>query len=229
MANVCYLKSQIIKSRSFLKMTAMSHSPELAGPVSFHLPIASTHHIPVTLIRKQSGLTMHYSWMLSPFGHAIIMKHQGRLAGLAFANNEAQKAALLDFKQRWPWFAFQDNNNIIGHAERMLFAPDQWNTMAPLAITLIGTDFEHCVWSALMAIPLADTTHYQDIAKKIGKPKASRAVGRAVGRNPLAFIVPCHRVIGATGALTGYHWGLERKKAMLNWECNQRHDEHSYA
>lgn len=84
---------------------------------------------------------------------------------------------------------------------------------------LIGTDFEVKVWETLLSIPLGKATTYSDVAARIGKPSASRAVGAAVGKNPISFVVPCHRVVGSNGALTGYHWGVPRKRAILGWEC----------
>ena len=88
-------------------------------------------------------------------------------------------------------------------------------------MVLIGTDFEVRVWETLLKIPMGRATTYSDVACKISSPKASRAVGAAVGRNPISFVVPCHRVIGKSGALTGYHWGITRKRAMLGWESGQ--------
>jgi AraC family transcriptional regulator, regulatory protein of adaptative response / methylated-DNA-[protein]-cysteine methyltransferase len=90
-----------------------------------------------------------------------------------------------------------------------------------LRVTFIGTDFEIRVWETLLKIPVGQATTYGDIASHIGKPKAARAVGAAVGKNPMSFVVPCHRVLGKSGALTGYHWGLTRKKAILGWEMGQ--------
>ena len=90
-----------------------------------------------------------------------------------------------------------------------------------MRVVLIGTDFEVRVWETLLKIPMGRFTTYSDIACKIGKPKAARAVGAAVGKNPVSFVVPCHRVIGKSGELTGYHWGLTRKRAMLGWEAGQ--------
>jgi AraC family transcriptional regulator of adaptative response/methylated-DNA-[protein]-cysteine methyltransferase len=91
----------------------------------------------------------------------------------------------------------------------------------PLRVVLIGTDFEVRVWETLLKIPMGWATTYSDIAAKIERPAASRAVGAAVGKNPLSFVVPCHRVLGKSGAITGYHWGLTRKRAMLGWEAGQ--------
>ena len=86
-------------------------------------------------------------------------------------------------------------------------------------MVLIGTDFEVRVWEALLHIPMGKLATYSDIAGNIGAPKAARAVGAAVGKNPISFVVPCHRVVGKSGELTGYHWGLTRKRAMLGWEA----------
>ena len=86
-------------------------------------------------------------------------------------------------------------------------------------MVLIGTDFEIRVWETLLRIPLGAATTYATIADRLGKPKAARAVGRAVGRNPISFVVPCHRVLGSNGKLCGYHWGLTRKRAILGWEA----------
>ena len=99
---------------------------------------------------------------------------------------------------------------------RKLWRPDQ-----PLRVVLIGTDFEVRVWETLLKIPMGRAVCYSDIANKIKNPKASRAVGAAVGRNPVSFVVPCHRALGKGGALTGYHWGITRKQAMLGWEAGQ--------
>jgi AraC family transcriptional regulator of adaptative response/methylated-DNA-[protein]-cysteine methyltransferase len=90
---------------------------------------------------------------------------------------------------------------------------------AALRVVLIGTDFEVRVWQTLLKVPLGRATTYSDIAARLGKPSACRAVGAAVGKNPVSFVVPCHRVLGRSGALTGYHWGLTRKQAILGWEA----------
>jgi AraC family transcriptional regulator of adaptative response/methylated-DNA-[protein]-cysteine methyltransferase len=94
-----------------------------------------------------------------------------------------------------------------------------WRSDQPLRVTMIGSDFEIRVWEALLAVPFGQTTTYSDVARRIGRPSAARAVGAAVGRNPLSFVVPCHRVLGKSGSLTGYRWGLTRKRAILGWEA----------
>jgi AraC family transcriptional regulator of adaptative response/methylated-DNA-[protein]-cysteine methyltransferase len=88
-----------------------------------------------------------------------------------------------------------------------------------LRVVLIGTDFEVRVWEKLLEIPMGGLTTYSDLAVRAGSPKGARAVGAAVGKNPICFVVPCHRVIGKDGDITGYHWGITRKRAMLGWEA----------
>jgi AraC family transcriptional regulator of adaptative response/methylated-DNA-[protein]-cysteine methyltransferase len=102
-----------------------------------------------------------------------------------------------------------------------IFDPASWQADRPLKVVLIGTDFQVSVWNALLQIPMGKALAYSDIATKIGRPDAPRAVGAAVGANPISFVVPCHRAVGKSGALTGYHWGLTRKRAILGWEAGQ--------
>ena len=102
-----------------------------------------------------------------------------------------------------------------------IFDPAAWRSDQPLRVVMIGTDFQVRVWEALLGIPMGKARSYSRIAAQIGAPSASRAVGAAVGANPLSFVVPCHRALGKSGALTGYHWGLTRKRAMLGWESGK--------
>ena len=122
---------------------------------------------------------------------------------------------------RWPGANFiQDGEATRAYADR-IFDPAKWNPSEPLRVVMIGTDFQIRVWEQLLEIPMGRLCTYADLAHRIGAPKASRAVGAAVGRNPVSFVVPCHRAIGKSGALTGYHWGLTRKRAMLGWEAGK--------
>jgi AraC family transcriptional regulator of adaptative response/methylated-DNA-[protein]-cysteine methyltransferase len=102
-----------------------------------------------------------------------------------------------------------------------VFDPIEWRPERPVRLVLIGTDFEVRVWEALLAVPMGRAVSYADIARHLGKPDAARAVGSAVGRNPISFVVPCHRVLRADGGLGGYHWGLTRKRAIIGWETGR--------
>ena len=122
---------------------------------------------------------------------------------------------------RWPNAHYvEDVEATAAYAER-IFDPKRWDPKAPLRVVLIGSDFQVRVWEALLRIPMGCAVTYSSIAEKLGQPTASRAVGAAVGRNPISFVVPCHRALGKSGALTGYHWGLTRKRAMLGWESGK--------
>ena len=143
------------------------------------------------------------------------------LAGLAFADPGAEAAPLADMQARWPKAQFHADAAATAPLARRVFDPALWRRDRPLRVVMIGTDFEVRVWETLLQVPFGHVTTYSGIAARIDAPRAARAVGAAVGKNPIAFVVPCHRVIGKGGELTGYHWGLTRKRAMLGWEAGQ--------
>jgi AraC family transcriptional regulator of adaptative response/methylated-DNA-[protein]-cysteine methyltransferase len=167
------------------------------------------------------GLTLACGFHPSPFGDALLVATKRGLAGLAFADPDEKARALDDMRQRWPRAQFREDTARTAGLARRIFDPKLWKQDRPLRVVMIGTDFEVRVWETLLKIPMGRVTTYSDIAAKIHTPKGARAVGAAVGKNPIAFVVPCHRVIGKAGGLTGYHWGLTRKRAMLGWEAGR--------
>ena len=167
------------------------------------------------------GLTIMYGFHPSPFGMALVMATERGLAGLAFADPGEEPAALADMKGRWPNATYVEDYIATAPLAQRIFDKKLWRPDQPLRVTLIGTDFEVRVWETLLKIPMGRAVSYSDIACKIEKPKASRAVGAAIGRNPVSFVVPCHRALGKSGALTGYHWGITSKQAMIGWEAGQ--------
>jgi AraC family transcriptional regulator, regulatory protein of adaptative response / methylated-DNA-[protein]-cysteine methyltransferase len=167
------------------------------------------------------GLRVSYGFHPSPFGTALVMATERGLAGLAFADAGGEAAALADMKTRWPKAKFAEDKAPTGRIAQRIFDSTQWRAQEPLRVVLIGTDWEVRVWEALLEIPFGRVATYSGIAGKVCTPAAARAVGAAVGKNPIAFVVPCHRVIGKAGALTGYHWGMTRKRAMLGWEAGK--------
>ena len=170
---------------------------------------------------RRSDLTLAYGFHPSPFGEAIVVAAPRGMAGLGFVDDGNREAARADMARRWPRARLiEDERSTAAYASRA-FDPALWRADAPLRVVLIGTDFELRVWETLLSVPLGRATTYSDIACKIGKPTASRAVGTAVGKNPISFVVPCHRVLGRSGALTGYHWGLARKQAIIGWEAGR--------
>lgn len=167
------------------------------------------------------GLTIRYAFHASLFGRALVMTTERGLCGLAFADIGEDETILADMTRRWPRALYiEDYAATVALANR-IFNVEQWAAEQPLRVVLIGTDFELRVWETLLRIPLGRATTYSDVANCMGSPKAVRAVGSAIGRNPISFVVPCHRVLGRSGALTGYHWGLTRKQAMLGWEAGR--------
>ena len=167
------------------------------------------------------GLTIRFGFHPSPFGSALVMATERGLAGLAFADPGEERAALADMKARWPRATYVEDSARTAVVAKRIFDPSQWQESQPLRVVLIGTDWEVRVWEALMQIPMGRLVTYSDIAGKVRSPAAARAVGAAVGKNPVSFVVPCHRVVGKSGELTGYHWGITRKRAMLGWEAGQ--------
>jgi AraC family transcriptional regulator of adaptative response/methylated-DNA-[protein]-cysteine methyltransferase len=167
------------------------------------------------------GLTVYFGFHPSPFGSALVMATARGLAGLAFADHGTERAALADMKGRWPRATYVEDSARTSAIARRIFDPKQWQREQPLRVVLIGTDWEVRVWDTLLKIPMGKLVTYSDIACKLDKPTAPRAVGTAVGKNPISFVVPCHRVVGKSGDVTGYHWGITRKRAMLGWEAGQ--------
>ena len=166
-----------------------------------------------------AGLTISYGFHPSPFGCALVMATERGLAGLAFADPGEEQAALADMRGRWPHASTVEDIARTAPLARRIFDSKLWRADRPLRVVLIGTDFEVRVWETLLRLPMGRATTYSDIARKVRAPKAARAVGAAVGKNPISFVVPCHRVLGKSGDITGYHWGLTRKRAMLGWEA----------
>jgi AraC family transcriptional regulator of adaptative response/methylated-DNA-[protein]-cysteine methyltransferase len=165
------------------------------------------------------GLTIYYGLHPCPFGMALVMSSDRGLCGLAFADANKERPAITDMKKRWPKAKYVQDVSRTAVIANRIFDQSLWRPDRPLRVVLIGTDFEVRVWETLLRIPMGRAATYSAIASKVGAPKAARAVGAAVGKNPIAFVVPCHRVIGKSGELTGYHWGLTRKRAMLGWEA----------
>ncbi|KQY98417.1 6-O-methylguanine DNA methyltransferase [Pseudolabrys sp. Root1462] len=192
----------------------------LSGPGRLH-DLFVTHESMSPGEWKAGGenLTMTYGYHPSPFGMALVMLAPRGLAGLAFADPGEERAALDDMKARWPRAKYIEDYAATAPTARRIFDSALWKEDQPLRVVLIGTDFEVRVWEKLLSIPLGKIMTYSDLAARAGAPKAPRAVGAAVGKNPISFVVPCHRVIGKSGELTGYHWGITRKRAMLGWEA----------
>jgi AraC family transcriptional regulator, regulatory protein of adaptative response / methylated-DNA-[protein]-cysteine methyltransferase len=199
-----------------------SYEVGLSGPGRLH-DLFVTHEAmsPGEWKSGGAGLTISYGFHPSPFGTALVMMTERGLAGLAFADAGEEATALADMRSRWPSADYVEDSARTAPLAQRIFDSKEWRPDRPLRVVLIGTDFEVRVWETLLRIPMGRATTYSDIAAKLSAPKAARAVGAAVGKNPISFVVPCHRVLGKSGAITGYHWGLTRKRAMLGWEAGR--------
>lgn len=228
-----------------LPLLDAAYEAGLSGPSRLH-DLFVTHEAisPGDYKSGGAGLLVRYGFHASPFGLALVMATERGLCGLAFADEDVpdlsgldraaphaakslapeigRMAALTDMQSRWPRARFLEDAAFTHPLAERIFRSDLWSPAQPLKVFMIGTDFEVRVWETLLGIPMGRATTYGSIAGKIEKPSAARAVGAAVGRNPISFVVPCHRVVGKSGALTGYHWGLTRKRAMLGWEAGKR-------
>jgi AraC family transcriptional regulator of adaptative response/methylated-DNA-[protein]-cysteine methyltransferase len=202
-----------------------AHEVGLSGAGRLHdLFVDHEAMTPGEFKRRGDGLEIAYGFHDTPFGDALLLATDRGVAGLAFVDEDkgqSREEALGDMTGRWPKAKFIDApERTAAHAAR-IFDPGCWSAEQPVRLVLIGTDFEIRVWQALLRIPMGRAVTYADIARHIGHPAASRAVGSAVGRNPISFVVPCHRVLRGDGQLGGYHWGLTRKRALIGWETGR--------
>ena len=211
-----------------------AYAAGLSGPSRLHdLYITHEAMSPGDYKSGGAGLDLKYGFHPSPFGESLVVIAPHGLAALGWVDAEdgsdhskiwacqadGQKAALSDMRARWPNARLVEAPADTAAYARRVFDPALWRPDQRLRIVLIGSDFELRVWETLLKIPFGKAQTYGSIAERIGRPNAARAVGAAVGRNPISFVVPCHRVVGKSGALTGYHWGLTRKRAILGWEA----------
>jgi len=164
-----------------------------------------------------AGLTIAWGTFESPFGPVVAAGTDQGLCGLAFTAELGERGARFDLKRRWPEATWEERPEALRSWVDNAFAR---RGAVPLAVA--GGPFDLKVWQALIAIPEGSVATYSHIAEAIGNPKAVRAVGSAVGRNPLAWLIPCHRVLRRDGALGGYHWGLPVKRGLLAWESARR-------
>ena len=206
--------------RSSASVLDTAYEVGLSGPGRLH-DLFVTHEAmsPGEWKAGGEGLIITYGFHPCPFGMALAMTTPRGLAGLALADAGKERAALRDMKSRWPKAKYVEDFASTAPTARRIFDAALWRKDQPLRVVLIGTDFEVRVWEKLLDIPMGKLTTYSDLATRAGSPNAARAVGAAVGKNPICFVVPCHRVIGKSGELTGYHWGITRKRAMLGWEA----------
>ena len=170
---------------------------------------------PGEFARAGEGLRIHWGWSDSPFGPALLMATDRGICGIGFAAETGAEATMADLLGRWPKADFVEDPMMLRPLALSAFGA----SADPAPVFAIGAPFQIKVWEALLAIPSGHVTTYTDLATAIGNPRAVRAVGTAVGRNPVSWLIPCHRALRKTGELGGYHWGLPIKRALLAWEA----------
>lgn len=195
-----------------------AHAVGLSGSSRLHdLFLRWEAMSPGAFARKGDGLDIRWGWFDSPFGPALVMGTDRGICGLGFAAETGEAEAMQDLSSRWPGARFRENPDFLrGWVETAFSQQGGAGEKAPLY--LIGAPFQIKVWEALLNIPSGQVTTYSEIADSIGNPRAVRAVGTAVGRNPVSWLIPCHRALRKSGGLGGYHWGLPVKRALLAFE-----------
>ena len=162
------------------------------------------------------ALSINYSFAESPFGKILVASTVKGICYMAFADDETKTFA--ELKKLYPNAEYHQVVDMIQQNALYIFTKD-WNKLNEIKLHVKGSGFQLKVWEALLKVPVGQLTTYGSLAAQLDKPLASRAVGTAVGDNPVAFIIPCHRVIQSTGAFGNYHWGSTRKTAMIGWEA----------
>ena len=210
-----HAKSLLLNHQSTLRT---AHEVGLSGSSRLHdLFISWEAMTPGEFAQKGAGLMINYDRVSTPFGDAIMMATSRGLCGLGFLDDCGYDATFSDLTARWPKAHFQHSPKAIAPYHERAFAKN-----GAVKLHLMGTALQIKTWEALMSIPSGYVTTYSDIAGAINRPKAQRAIGTAIGRNPVGWIIPCHRALRKSGALGGYRWGLTTKRAMLAYEAIRR-------
>lgn len=196
-----------------------AHASGLSGSGRLHdLFVRWEAMSPGEYAKHGAGLVISWGWFDTPFGRAIVMGTDRGICGLGFAAEIGEEAAFLDLRDRWPDAEFTQAPERLDGWVKTAFGMETENAgKAPLL--LMGAPFQIKVWEALLSVPSGQVTSYSQIAQIVGNPKAVRAVGIAVGRNPVSWLIPCHRALRKSGAMGGYHWGLTMKRVMLAYEA----------
>lgn len=217
-----YAKQLLEQSHSLLDVT---YEAGLSSPGRLHdLFVACDAVTPGDYKARGDGLTISYGFHPSPFGECLVLTTSRGVCGLAFVHDD-QQTTLASFQRRWQCARFVADRDRTAGIARRIFEPISANGAGsePIRLHIMGTNFQIKVWEALLRIPMGAMVSYSDIAAHLGDPKASRAVGSAVGQNPISFLIPCHRVLHKAGSISGYAWGRTRKRIMLGWEAAQVH------
>ena len=226
-----------VSPKKFLQYISIEHAKQLLqqnhtlSDVSFETGLSGTgrlHDLFISIEGMTPGeyknggaqLQINYSFAETTFGTILVASTSKGICHLSFADDEQN--SLHTLQALFPNAAYKQVVDTIQQNALFIFTQD-WKNLSEIKLHLKGTAFQLKVWEALLKVPMGSLTTYADVAAVIGNQKASRAVGSAVGDNPVAFLIPCHRVIKSTGAIGQYHWGAVRKTAMIGWEAAQQH------
>ena len=211
-----HAKRALKESRSVLDAT---FDAGLSSPGRLHdLFVTIEAMTPGEFKESGEGLTVLYGYHPTPFGECLLAITGRGICGLSFVPEGKRASVLKELRERWTGATLREAPDETQPWVDKLFSRTPARRRKPLPLILKGTNFQVKVWEALLRIPEGGVVSYESLARAVGKPSASRAVGNAVGKNPIAFIIPCHRVIRQAGVIGNYHWGAERKKALLGWE-----------
>lgn len=192
----------------------VAHATGLSGTGRLHdLFLRWEAMSPGDYARAGEGLDIRWAFQPTPFGEALVMATDRGICGIGFTAECGRDHAMADLTGRWPKARFTESPDEIAPLAEAAF------TGGEARLHLIGAPFQIKVWEALLNVPSGHVTTYSEIAGAVGHPRAVRAVGTAVGRNPVSWLIPCHRALRKSGALGGYHWGLPVKRALLAWEA----------
>ncbi len=211
-----HAKRALKESRTLLDATM---DAGLSSPGRLHdLFVTVEAMTPGEFKRDGEGLTIHYGIHATPFGECLLGTTTRGICALFFVQGNNRKEVREELRMRWPNAHLVEAPEKTKHYIDRIFGGQFSLRRAPLPVVLSGTNFQIKVWEALLGIPSGHVLSYEDVAQRIGQPTASRAVGNAVAKNPISYIIPCHRVIQSVGVTGNYRWGPARKKAMLGWE-----------
>jgi len=212
-----YTKQRLAESRSLLD-TALDAG--LSGPSRLHdLFVTFEAMTPGEFKKQADGLRISYGFSSSPFGQCLIATTERGICHLGFVEEGKQSEAFDQLHQSWPGAAFTEDVSVISSIANRIFKIDPHKKSRPFNLHLKGTNFQVNVWKALLRIPEGSVVSYQDVASYMGRATATRAVASAVAVNPVAYLIPCHRVITKSGKIHRYRWGAARKKALIGWEA----------
>jgi AraC family transcriptional regulator of adaptative response/methylated-DNA-[protein]-cysteine methyltransferase len=225
-----------VSPKKFLQFTSIEYAKQLLqeqnslATVSFETGLSGTSRLHDLFIQiegmtpgeyKQGGKNLHiyYSHAETLFGDVLIASTDKGICHLSFVDNNIESSEL-EIISRFPASTLEQKTDLHQQQGLRLFRGN-WSDLNSIKLHLKGTPFQIKVWNALLNIPPGSLKSYQSIANEIGDANASRAVGTAIGNNPIAYLIPCHRVITSSGNLGGYHWGIDRKSAMIGWEASK--------